>query len=62
MPIICNNVVNGTSVMTDDHKAYNELLKKGFHYDTVCYKYCLVDPAAEAKIQAMYLFKYCIKI
>ncbi|KAG0429451.1 hypothetical protein DMUE_5742, partial [Dictyocoela muelleri] len=40
--IICDNVVSGSTIRTDEHRSYSSLSKLGYIHQTVCHKYNFV--------------------
>ncbi|KCZ77812.1 hypothetical protein H311_01171, partial [Anncaliia algerae PRA109] len=61
LPIICNNVLNGNTIYTDEHKSYSELNQKGFVHDTVCHKFNFINKLSGANTQAVESFNNLIK-
>ncbi|KCZ80089.1 hypothetical protein H312_02514, partial [Anncaliia algerae PRA339] len=62
LPIICNNIINGSVIWTDEHKSYSPLTSKGFLHSTVCHKYNFVDKETGTHTQVVESFNNCIKI
>lgn len=44
IPLICNNVISGSTIYTDEHRAYYSLTSNGYVHGSVCHKYHFVDP------------------
>ncbi len=42
LPIICENVLSGSVIYTDEHRSYSRLTEEGFMHGTVCHKYNLL--------------------
>ncbi len=65
LPIICNQVVPGSVVHTDEHRSYSRLSANGYIHGTVCHKYNFVDRVTGVHTQAVEsinnLIKICIK-
>ncbi|KCZ78234.1 hypothetical protein H311_00738, partial [Anncaliia algerae PRA109] len=57
----CNNVLNGSTIWTDEHKSYSELNQKGFVHDTVCHKFIFINKLSGANTQAVESFNNLIK-
>ncbi|KAG0433907.1 hypothetical protein DMUE_5367 [Dictyocoela muelleri] len=43
LPIICEQVVPGSIVHTDEHRCYSRLTQNGFEHMTICHKYNFVN-------------------
>jgi transposase-like protein len=43
-PIICDRVVMGSVIHTDEHRSYSSLNRNGYYHNTVCHKYNFVNP------------------
>ncbi|KCZ78685.1 hypothetical protein H311_00276, partial [Anncaliia algerae PRA109] len=56
IPIICNQVVPGSVVWTDEHRSYLSLVNKGFQHDSVCHKYEFVDKVKGVHTQSVESF------
>lgn len=46
LPIICEQVLPGSIIHTDEHRSYIRLTNKGFIHATVCHKYNFVNRGA----------------
>ena len=44
LPIIHKHIKKGTTIMSDQWKAYHDLQEEGFQHGTVCHKYNFVNP------------------
>ncbi|KAG0441185.1 hypothetical protein DMUE_1240, partial [Dictyocoela muelleri] len=61
LPIICSQVLSGSTIHTDKHLAYRNLTAKGYTHGTVCHKYIFVDRITGVNTQAIESFNNCIK-
>lgn len=61
VPIICNNVVNGATIYTDEHGSYKTLHQMGFYHGTVCHKYRFIDQLTGVNTQAVESFHNDLK-
>lgn len=43
MPIICERVVSGSEIHTDEHRTYFALSRHGFRHKSVCHKYMFIN-------------------
>ena len=62
IPLIRNNVINGSTIMTDEHKSYPSLNDLGFIHQTVCHKYSFINKINGYHTQAVENFNNCLKI
>ncbi|KCZ80226.1 hypothetical protein H312_02376 [Anncaliia algerae PRA339] len=62
IPIICDKVVNGTLIYTDEHRSYASLAQKGYVHQTVCHKYNFVDKISGAHTQFVESFNNELKL
>ncbi|KAG0438667.1 hypothetical protein DMUE_2947 [Dictyocoela muelleri] len=43
LPIICEQVVPGSIIHTDEHRSYSQLTQNGFEHMTIRHKYNFID-------------------
>ena len=56
IPIICDNVGNGSIIYTDEHRSYSSLNNLGFFHGIVCHKYEFVNSESGVNTQAVESF------
>ncbi len=61
IPIICENVVSGSTIHTNEHRCHRILTSKGFVHDTVCHKYTFINPVTGVHTQSVESVNYLIK-
>ena len=61
LPIICEHVLSGSTIHTDEHRSYGVLGRNGFEHATVCHKYMFVDREANVHTQHVESFNNCLK-
>lgn len=44
LPLICKYIKTGTTIISDEWKAYSKLQQLGYHHSTVCHKLNFVNP------------------
>lgn len=61
IPIICDKVISGSTIYTDEFKSYISLAREGFVHKTICHKYMFVDSVNNVHTQAVESFNNCLK-
>ncbi|KCZ78953.1 hypothetical protein H311_00006 [Anncaliia algerae PRA109] len=61
MPIICDQVVTGAEIHTDEHKSYNALGKMGYIHKNVYHKYIFLNPVDGTHTQSVESINNCLK-
>lgn len=61
IPIICDRVISGSTIITDEHRSYNSLISHGFIHKSVCHKYNFVDPITQIHTQHVESFNNALK-
>lgn len=56
VPIICENVYSGDTILKDENKAYFNFIKYNFNRGTVCHKYNSVNRLLNVDTQAVESF------
>ncbi|KAG0436289.1 hypothetical protein DMUE_4296 [Dictyocoela muelleri] len=54
LPIICEQVVPGSIIHTDEHRSYRQLTQNGFEHMTICHKYNFIDNNNNVHTQTLY--------
>lgn len=62
MPIICDRVVVGSTIYTDEHRTYFALPRFGFLHQSVCHKYNFIHPVSGVHTQHVESFNNVLKI
>lgn len=62
IPIICGQVISGSTIWSDEHKSYARLGLKGYLHDTVCHKYEFVNKSNGINTQAIESFHNELKL
>lgn len=62
IPIICEHVISGSSIHTDEHKSYKALVRNGFLHKTVCHKYEFVEKNSGIHTQHIESFHNSMKL
>ena len=62
LPIICEQVVLGATVQTDEAACYKNLTKKGYIHGSACHKYNFVNKKTGDHTQNVESFNNCIKL
>jgi transposase-like protein len=62
IPIVCERVVSGSTIYTDEHPSYRSLVNNGYLHGTVCHKYYFVDPLTGIHTQAIESFHNEMKL
>ncbi len=53
IPIICENVVSGSTIHTDEIRSYGILTSKRFVHGMVCHKYIFINPVTGVHTQSV---------
>ncbi len=61
LPIICENVLSGSVIYTDEHRSYSRLTEEGYLHGTICHKHNFVDRNTNVHTQAVESIKNLIK-
>jgi transposase-like protein len=62
LPIICERVLGGSVIHTDEHRSYACLSRNGFVHGTVCHKYNFVERSTGVHTQHVESFNNCLKV
>lgn len=62
IPIICGQVIAGSTIWSDEHKSYMKLGLKGYSHGTVCHKYEFINKSTGVNTQAIESFHNELKL